>query len=303
MRIRHYILLLSVAALLGSCYHDVHDFGNEPTPSGEEVGYLTPQLDYEFPEDKGTPVDSLQITIGGANGTDYNHGFSSMEEAASWLKQLSVGEYDVLVTQNMTARHGYTLQNGIVSLFDPASSPDQAWYAMTHVTIRNQEITVAEFELKRLMAYLELGISNTPDGTTIDVTVDHMAKSVDLMTNDYRGRLGQPDSEYMAVPLGKAHASTRNGTRSVRLSTGMQSLLPTSSTFDRTYVDLWVITPTGKELFCLGDTPRMESGFTYIIDLDYRYLKPYMRLEWYRINEWTYGAVIEGAVEVPDEEK
>lgn len=291
------LLLLMPLLLCSACYHSIHDYAENPEPSAD-MGYLAAQLNYEYPEDLGTPVNNLNIHIFGNGGPGPSEDFGSIDEASDWLQQLPVGEYDVLVTQDMTAADGYSLQGGVVSLPNPASSPDQSWYAMAHVTVRKDEVTVADFELQRLMAALELNVSNVPEGTTIEVTVDHAAASVDLMSNDYRGRLGQPSADFKPVEFG--HATQGTGTRSISLTTGRQRLLPTSRDFDRTYIDLWVTTPQGRQLFCLGDTPRMESGHTYVIDLDYTRLKPYMHIEWYRIDDWTEGAVITGEVEVPE---
>lgn len=293
-------LLLLVAATLSSCYHSIHDFASPSPEAGTDVGYLAASLDYEFPEDIGTPMQNLNISVLG-NGTEITSNFSSMEQAVEWLQQLPVGEYDVLVTQDMTSSHGYDLRQGVVQLHDATSSPDQSWYAMAHVTVRSNEITIAEFKLQRLLATLELNVSHVPEGTDIDVTVDHMASSVDLMKDDDGGRLGRPSDDYIAVPLTMASGSS--ATRTVSLTSGMHSLLPTSAAYDRTDLSISITTAEGKELFCIGDTPRMESGHTYIIDLDYTKLQPYMYFEWYRINDWVEGAVINGQVEIPEEEK
>lgn len=289
--------MMMAALSLTACYHDVHDYLD---PSSG-MGYLTASLSYEYPEDVEVPLDNICIRVLDDGATESTNDFDTRDDAASWLKHLAVGEYDVLITQDMLPADGYELKDGVVRLAEPASSPDQSWYAMAHVTITSDRLSVADLQLKRLMATLQVNISNVPDGVGIGVTVDHMAAGVDLMKDDDGGRLGRPSDDYIAVPL--TMASGGSATRTVSLTSGMHSLLPTSAAYDRTDLSISITTAEGKELFCIGDTPRMESGHTYIIDLDYTKLQPYMYFEWYRINDWVEGAVINGAVELPEEEK
>ena len=296
-----HILMTAVAVLASACYHDVHEFGSSPSSDGEgnQVGYIAAALGFEYPEDEKEPIDNLNIYVTNNSGYETSQNFKSKEETAEWLKRLPVGEYDILVTANMEPSDGYQLTNGVVSLIDPSSSPQQAWYAMAHATVIGNQIVVAEIKLQRLTASLELTITGVPDGTTIDVIVDHMAQSVNLMERDVNGRYGNPSEEYLAVPIGRT--SEKGATRSISLTTGIRNLLPTSRSYDRTYIDLYIITPENKQIICLGDTPRMECGHTYIISLDYLKLKPYMYFDWYRINDWTEMAVISGEVPYPDE--
>jgi len=155
-------MALTAMMLLTACYHDKHEF----TPNefdGKPVGYVTPQLLWEDEADAAAigSVNALSFQVQGANGVSQARSFSSIEESADWLQQLPAGEYDILVTADMDEPSGYVLaatgspaENMLtptsVSLREPASSPRQSWYAVTHVTIREDEITVAEFKLQRL---------------------------------------------------------------------------------------------------------------------------------------------------------
>ena len=154
--------------LLTACYHDKHEFTlNEY--DGKPVGYVTPQLLWEDEADADAAaigsIDNLSFQVQGSSGVSRARSFSSIEESADWLQQLPAGEYDILVTADMDEPSGYILtatgtpaENMLtptsVSLKDAASSPRQAWYAVTHVTIREDEITVAEYQLQRLLPTL-----------------------------------------------------------------------------------------------------------------------------------------------------
>ena len=44
----------------------------------------------------------------------------------------------------------------------------------------------------------------------------------------------------------------------------------------------------------------MECGKTYVVELDYTKLRPYMLLEAFTINDWTEGWTISGEIINPD---
>jgi len=305
--------------LLTACYHDQHEL--QPNQyDGKPVGYLTPLLLWEDQADAGAAIDDIRFTVSGTNGTTVAHNFTDTESAAEWLQQLPVGEYDLLVTVDMDEAHGYLLQNvgtdtrsmtradeatvttalsdTRVSLAEPSSSPRQSWYAVTHATVREDEITVAEFRLQRLLSEISVIVSNVPTGAAITASVERVAHDVLLTHRDGQGRYGVADREdFLTVSLGALAADPADA---ATLRHDDHTLMPTAGGQPRCYLSLSVTTPEGTQLTYLADAPRMECGKAYVVELDYTKLRPYMLLEAFAINDWTEGWTISGEIINPD---
>lgn len=311
-------LAAAAMMLLTACYHDQHE--EMPSEYGDQpVGYLTPLLLWEDQADASAAIDDIRFTVSGTGGTTVANRFNNTEAAADWLQQLPVGDYDVLVTADMDEAHGYVLENvGAdtrsttradeefhtalpdirVSLSQPSSSPRQSWYAVTHATVREDEITVAEFHLQRLLSELSVIVSNVPTGAAITASVERVAHDVLLTHRDGQGRYGVADREdYMTVSLGALAADPADA---ATLRHDDHTLMPTAGGQERCYLSLSVTTPEGTQLTYLADAPRMECGKTYVVELDYTKLRPYMLLTAFTINDWTEGWTISGEIINPD---
>ena len=310
-------LAATAMMLLTACYHDQHEF--KPDEYGNlPVGYLTPQLIWDDPTDASTTIDDIHFIISGTNGITVTHNFTNAEAAALWLQQLPAGEYDLLVTVDMDEAHGYILENNStrgtsradeatvttalpdtrVSLAHPSSSPRQSWYAVTHATVREDEITVAEFHLQRLLSELSVIVSNVPTGAAITASVERVASDVLLTHRDGQGRYGVADREdYLTVSLGALAADPADA---ATLRHDDHTLMPTAGGQERCYLSLSVTTPDGTHLTYLADAPRMECGKAYVVELDYTKLRPYMLLSAFTINDWTDGWTISGEIINPD---
>ena len=309
-------LAATALLLLTACYHDQHEF--KPDEYGNlPVGYLTPQLIWDDPTDASTPIDDIHFIVSGTNGITVTHNFTNAEAAALWLQQLPAGEYDLLVTVDMDEAHGYVLENAAtrgttradeelptalpdtrVSLAEPSSSPRQSWYAVTHATVREDEITVAEFHLQRLLSELSVIVHNVPTGAAITASVERVASDVLLTHRDGQGRYGVADREdYMTVSLGALAADPADA---ATLRHDDHTLMPTAGGQERCYLTLNVTTPDGTPLTYLADAPRMEFGKAYVVELDYTKLRPYMLLSAFTINDWTDGWAITGEIINPD---
>ena len=316
------LMALAAMLLLSACYHDQHE--ETPSEYGDQpVGYLTPLLLWEEQTDtagNATTIDDIRFTVSGTNGTTVAHNFTDTESAADWLQQLPVGDYDLLVTVDMDEAHGYLLQNvgtdtrsmtradeatvttalpdTRVSLAEPSSSPRQSWYAVTHATVKADEITVAEFHLQRLLSELSVIVSNVPTGAAITASVERVASDVLLTHRDGQGRYGVADREdFLTVSLGALSADPDDA---ATLRHDDHTLMPTASGQSRCYLSLAVTTPDGTPLTYLADAPRMECGKAYVVELDYTKLRPYMLLSAFTINDWTEGWTISGEIINPD---
>ena len=303
MKTFKYYFLIFVLLVVTACTHNVHDLDGDGAvlPGSYKdyqgaLGFLTAQLSWEDPTDIKTQVNNIHTIIFGSSGyVVEDASFSALEDVADWIEKLPVGEYDVLITVNMSEDDGYWQRNNVVSLVDPSSSPKQAWYAMAHASIKENEMTLAEFVLQRLLASLTITIINVPEEVSIDFIVNHMASSVNLTAKNGSGRYGLPSSVPLSVPMRQPTPM-----RSVTLTVAAQTLLPTATNYDRTFIDMNVTDQFGTGTYYLSDTPRMDSGKSYILNLDYTELRSYMYFDTVVINDWMEGWVIGGEIVNPD---
>lgn len=293
--------------LLSACYHDKHEYTPNEYDS-KPVGYVSPQLLWEDEADADAAaigsINALSFQVQGANGVSQARSFSSIEESADWLQQLPAGEYDILVTADMDEPSGYILtatgspaENMLtptsVSLREPASSPRQSWYAVTHVTIREEEITVAEFKLQRLLPTLTINVTGVPAGTTVAIAVEQVAESVLLTEKDANGRYGVIQSAETKANFGLLTPAADDAT-TLRLDG--KRLMPTAASQSRSLLRITTTEADGTVLTSTADCPRMELGKYYTLDFQYAALSPYMRFEAMTISDWQEGWTISGEI-------
>ncbi len=291
--------------LLTACYHNKHEF--QPNEyDGTPVGYVTPQLVWEDEADTVATgaVNELSIHVKGGNGVSRARSFSSIEKSADWLQQLPAGEYDILVTADMDEPSGYVLtatgtpaENMLtpttVSLREPASSPRQSWYAVTHATVKEDEITVAEFKLQRLLPTLTVNVTGVPAGTTVAIAVEQVAESVMLTDKDTNGRYGVIQSAETKADFGLLSPAADDAT-TLRLDG--KRLMPTAASQSRSLLRITTTEADGNVLVSTADCPRMELGRYYTLDFQYAALAPYMRFEAMTISDWQEGWTISGEI-------
>jgi hypothetical protein len=254
------------------------------------VGYVAASLQWDREDDASETIHDITLSFVGT-GARFSKEYKSAEEVAAGLIQVPVGDYDILVTANMTGADGYIFEGlpatkadpgGIkVSLKSPASSPDQAWYGLAHVTVKPDDICVADVSLGRLMSTLAVVIDNVPSGADVVLTLGNVAKYVDLTARDEGGRYGLPSSELagdLIIPVGSLR------------------LLPTASGKERCMLSLDITNPSGATLSSLCEAPRMEVGKSYTLNLDYNKLRPYMYLIPYGISDWEDGWTVSGEI-------
>ena len=299
--------LMAAAAvmLLSACYHDKHELiPNEN--EGQPVGYVAPQLLWEDEADEPaiTSINALSFWIQGSDGGNRTREFGSVEESADWLQQLPAGEYDILVTADMDDPSGYATASNltrsssllaptVVSLKDAASSPRQSWYAVTDVTIREGEITVADFKLMRLLPTLTVNVTGVPAGTKVAVAVERVAESVLLTEQDANGRYGVPMSKQTTADFGTLTPTSEDA--STHCLDG-KHLMPTAAGESRALLRITTTAPDGTVLTSIADCPRMELGMYYTMDFEYAALAPYMRFEAMTISDWQEGWTISGEI-------
>ncbi len=295
MAMRNFAIILA-ALLITGCFHEVHEF--RPSEYGDvPVGYIAPALQWDQADDAGAVIHNLTISVGGTGAT-FTKSFSSVEEASSELVQLPVGEYDILVTANMTEADGFIL-TGLpptkadaamgsvkVSLKNPASSPAQAWYGVMHASVRQDAITMVDPVLRRLLSTLKVNIANMPAGTDMTMTLSDVAGNVDLTTKDAGGAYGLPAGE---------------GVGDLALPAGPFNTLPTVSGKDRCKLTLDITPPGVPQLTVECDAPGIGLGKVCTLNLDFNTLKPYMYISTVTISPWEDGWTVNGEILNPQD--
>ena len=282
MKCRQYCFLLLTVILMVACDPSNHpifpedlfpqyEYDGETAP-GTPLGYISPELIWEDEEDEGTEITSVNVTIIGSDGHAKTLSFNSPEEVAEYIQQLPEGEYDLLVTVNMTPEGGYILENDVVSLLDASASPDQAFFSINHVVLKGGTVTIVECPLQRLLSRLTINLTGEPEGTVVSVQVEHVAQNVALTQKNQDGSYGVPSETGTTVVL-----------------PGQGTLMPTAAGYSRTTICITVTVPDGRVIPITVDAPGMEMGKEYQIDLMFSDISADIELSTITINDWAEG--------------
>jgi hypothetical protein len=265
----------------------------------QNVGYVAFEMYWDEYDDILSPIDDVKITVSGKDGFQKHYDFVSPEEAAGALQQLPEGSYKLLVTVNMDEKHGYALSESqtaadnalpatYVSLKDPTSSPQQAWFGLVTATISNGEISIARFQLKRLMSMITIIINGVPSGASMSATASKVAQSVELTAPQ------NSTAYHDELALGAFQKSADGA-----LHLDNRTLLPTASGYERTIITL-TTAYDGTTQQSIIDVPLMERGRYYVLNLDYNGLTPYIHISGIDINAWQQNWTVDGEILNPD---
>ncbi len=280
------IAIAAAALLFTGCFHDFH----EKQPGD---GRVIPEFLWQFDEDAGTPIHHLLVVVDGPDGY-YSKVYNSPAEFAEEPLNLQAGDYKLLFAANMSEADGYLLDgvpptrglaDNPISARRQASTipPDQTWFAITPVTVVEGAGTRILPEFLRLMAHLQVNVTNAPAGATVTATVANAARSVDLTgQSDFR-RAGRPSDDTEDVVIANGQAAC---------------LMPSASGQEGGRVVLSVTDANGKTSTFDCNTPLMESGKSYQLNVDFNELRAEMTLTSTSINDWEDVWTIQG--EIPD---
>ena len=279
------IALTAVSFLMAGCYHDYYElreseFGNLP------VGYVAPLIDWEQ-EDAAVPVHDLTIVAVG-NGISDSKSYDHIPDIAKDPLQIPKGEYKVLYKVNMTEPDGYDRTDDVtVSLIDSAKLPAQAWFGVTNTIIRADTIVIAETKLQPLLSVLKLNMTNVPTGTVVTIKLGNVAKNIKLTAKDENGRYGVPDS----ISMGYMVIDTLTAGDDGVISSDELLLPPTVSDIDSTDMIIGIMLADGGTFDCICNAPRIATGCTYALNLDFDALTTSMKFNSNSISqrreEWT----------------
>lgn len=303
------VLILAGALLLAGCFHGLHEeWPLPPGNSNEEnqdngndkmAGCLAFSSVWEQAADASTLVNSLTVSLSGAEVSETKR-FAGFSEMSGYLRELPVGDYDLLATVNMSESQGFTLtgmpatkaawdKGGIsVSFRDSAKSLGQAWFGVGHAGIKKKDTCQVVFNMQRLLPVFRLNIANMPAGASVLLRFSNIARKIELTTADASGRYGVPGSDCFASFALEPFRVDANGTLNV------ESVLPPTAT-GRDRCVLTIITTTGETVSTdNADIPRLDGGITYDLDLNYNTMLPDMHIGYGSISNWQEGWVIPG---------
>ena len=283
------IAIAAAALLFTGCFHEFH----EKQPG---AGRIIPEFEWQFDEDADTPIHHLLLVVDGPDGY-YSKVYNTPAEFAAAPLNLQAGDYKLLFAANMSEADGYLLDgvpptrglaDNPISARRQASTihPDQTWFAITPVTVVEGAGTRIRPEFQRLMAHLQVNVTNVPAGATVTATVANAARSVDLMGQSDFWRAGRPsdDTEDDVIANGQA-----------------AYLMPSASGQEGGRVVLSVTDANGKTSPFDCNTPLMESGKSYQLNVDFSDLDTDIELTLTStpINDWEDAWTIQGKIFSP----
>ena len=293
------LIIIALTMFLISCKKErSHEYWDSEY-GDKAVGYLAFELYWDEYDDILSPIDGVRITASGADGFLKNYDFASPEDAADALQQIPEGTYDLLVTVDMAEKDGYIVTQSATekggnnlpattaALKDPSSSPRQSWYGIVTATVKDGEITIARFQLKRLLSMISITITGVPDGATITAEASKVAQYVELTT---------PKISAESVDDVQLGSLSGGGIQKIENRT----LMPTALGNDRTIITLYA-TYNGVTLTSTVDAPKMESGRYYVMEIAYNGLSPYIYVSGTDINDWQQDWTADGEILNPDE--
>lgn len=293
------LIIIALTMFLISCKKErSHEYWDSEY-GDKAVGYLAFELYWDEYDDILSPIDGVRITASGADGFLKNYDFASPEDAADALQQIPEGTYDLLVTVDMAEKDGYIVTQSATekggnnlpattaALKDPSSSPHQSWYGIVTATVKDGEITIARFQLKRLLSMISITITGVPDGATITAEASKVAQYVELTT---------PKISAESVDDVQLGSLSGGGIQKIENRT----LMPTALGNDRTIITLYA-TYNGVTLTSTVDAPKMESGRYYVMEIAYNGLAPYIYVSGTDINDWQQNWTADGEILNPDE--
>lgn len=293
------LIIIALTMFMISCKKErSHEYWDSEY-GDKAVGYLAFELYWDEFDDILSPIDGVRITASGADGFLKNYDFASPEDAADALQQIPEGTYNLLVTVDMAEKDGYIVTQSATekggnnlpattaALKDPSSSPHQSWYGIVTATVKDGEITIARFRLKRLLSMISITITDVPDGATITAEASKVAQYVELTT---------PKISAESVDDVQLGSLSGGGIQKIENRT----LMPTALGNDRTIITLYA-TYNGVTLTSTVDAPKMESGRYYVMEIAYNGLAPYIYVSGTDINDWQQNWTADGEILNPDE--
>ena len=294
-----FLIIIALTMFLISCKKErSHEYWDSEY-GDKAVGYLAFELYWDEYDDILSPIDGVRITASGADGFLKNYDFASPADAADALQQIPEGTYNLLVTVDMAEKDGYIVTQSATekggnqlpattaALKDPSLSPHQSWYGIVTATVKDGEITIARFQLKRLLSMISITVTGVPDGATITAEASKVAQYVELTT---------PTISAESVDDVQLGALSGGGIQKIENRT----LMPTAFGNDRTIITLYA-TYNGVTLTSVVDAPKMEMGRYYVMEIAYNGLAPYIYVSGTDINDWQQNWTADGEILNPDE--
>ena len=285
MKTKHIFCALMSATLMfafGSCSeeHELH------SPS-LALGIEWPAGIDDDEEGKG-----VDVWIFNSEGTMQEHNeYADAAGASSGLTLLPNGKYTIIVTSglgNAFSTIGTGLNDLMIKMTDPSSSPEQVYYGETEVSMNGKSISQEMIDMQPMLATLTINVTGVPVGAVLNTEVHCVAEGF------YPGRLaadgkthGVPSSDSTIVNMPAATAGADS-----LITSGPIMLMPTSIDYETMRFHFTLTLANGQKTEIDADAPRMDAGGTYVINMTYSQLMPYIHFHYVTLDEWTEGEVI-----------
>lgn len=259
------VFALAATVLFIGCNPDEQNLIND-YPTHDSMGFFSSDLQWENSEDQGTPITGISFVFAGSNSL-FSRSYVSDEEFSKSFQQLPEGDYDVIAMINMTEAEGFSVsdvqvgKSVKVSLKDSTKLSAQAWYGVSKVSIKRDEVSIAAFKLQRLLPTLTVNINGLPADSKVAVSFDGMARNVNLNAT---GKYGMPSADSNGTLSLDAVPMSGGGKQSLTYN-----LFPTASALDSCLVSIRVYAPQGIERTYTKKLPRMSGGKSYLMNADF----------------------------------
>ena len=228
------VFALAATVLFIGCNPDEQNLIND-YPTHDSMGFFSSDLQWENSEDQGTPITGISFVFAGSNSL-FSRSYASDEEFSKSFQQLPEGDYDVIAMINMTEAEGFSVsdvqvgKSVKVSLKDSTKLSAQAWYGVSKVSIKRDEVSIAAFKLQRLLPTLTVNINGLPADSKVAVSFDGMARNVNLNAT---GKYGMPSADSNGTLSLDAVPMSGGGKQSLTYN-----LFPTASALDSCLVSI-----------------------------------------------------------------
>lgn len=291
------VLIISLAALLFAACSD------KEGPSEPSISF---SLDWADSTDEGIVVSDTRAWVFQYDGKLVAENQSSTNQGKALdIYAVDGGEYMMVAVVNMVAPFSVaksTTSNDLVfKLEDASSSPPHAYFSVTSVSVKTDKRTQATLSLRRILSEFSIEVEGAPRGTTLVATINNVADGIWPLQKDADGNFGRATNGYKNI-VTIPEATTIGGA----ISTQTMRLMPTaldaatrandaSSNLQFVFTDA-----SGRIMKCNAEGPAMKTSGKYSLKMKYSELKPYMRIDPVKINDWEEGWIVSGEILNPD---
>ena len=291
-----YILLTMslIALLFAGCNDKDGPIKNEPS--------ISVSLGWADISDAEIVVSDTRVWVFQADGKLVAEKQSTThQEGTLDIHDLNGGEYMVVAAINLVAPFSIGKESSSQELFfkldEASSSPAHAHYSVTMVNVKPNENTLAVVSLRRILSEFSIEVEGAPQGTTLVASINNVADGILPLQKDDDGEWGRATSGSKNVVTIPA-ATTIDGAISTQTMRLMPTTLEAATRADdaNSHLQFLFTLADGSTMQCNAHAPAMKASGKYSLKMKYSELKPYMRIDPIKINDWEEGWTVNGEI-------